>query len=153
MSAQCATVARMPIPRRVTTLHRGDRARLEQLVRSRTTPQRIVERARIVLASADGLSNAAICDAVRVAPPTVTRWLNRYVEAGAEGLLTDLPRSGRPKVVTTDRADAIIARTLREAPPDGGTHWSGRLMARVTGLHQTTIARLWRDHGLKPHRT
>jgi transposase len=153
MASRRVIVAAMPIPRRVTTLRRGDRTQLEQWVRSRTLSRRVVERARIVLASADGLSNAAICETVGVASPTVTRWLNRYASAGADGLLTDLPRSGRPKTVTTAHADAIIARTLQEAPPDGGTHWSGRLMARVTGLNQTTIAKLWRDHGIKPHRT
>jgi transposase len=142
----------MPLPIRVTTLRRGDRTELEQWVRSRTTPQRQVERARIVLASADGLSGAAICTALGVSRPTVSRWLDRYASAGLEGLRTDRPRSGRPKQLDVGEEALIIERTLQEAPPDGGTHWSGRLMARVTGWHQTTIARVWRAHGLQPHR-
>jgi transposase len=142
----------MPLPIRVTTLRRGDRAVLERWIRSRTTPQRQVERARIVLGSADGLSAAVIGAQVGVSGPTVRRWLDRYASDGLAGLTADRPRPGRPKQLDAAAAAAIVDRTLQEAPPDGGTHWSGRLMARVSGWHQTTIARVWRAHGLQPHR-
>jgi transposase len=141
----------MPLPIRITRLWRGDRARLEQWVRTRTTPQRVVERARIVLASADGQSNAAICATVGVSRPLVTRWLNRYDAAGAAALLTDRPRSGRPKQITPAQEARIVEATLHTAPPSG-THWSTRLLAAQMGVHQTTISRIWRAHGLKPHR-
>lgn len=142
----------MPLPIRVSTLRRGDRSTLERWVRSRTTPQRLVERARIVLASADGVSGTAICAMLAVSRPTVSRWLDRYADEGIEGLAVDKPRSGRPKALDASEEAAIIAQTLQEPPPDGGTHWSGRLMAQTVGVHQTTIARLWKAHGLKPHR-
>jgi transposase len=142
----------MPLPIRVTHLRRGDRATLERWVRAGTTPHRLVERARIVLASADGLSGNDICATLDVSRPTVSRWLDRYAAEGVAGLTADRPRSGRPKVLDADREAAIIAKTLQDAPPDGGTHWSGRLMAQTVGVHQTTIARLWKAHGLKPHR-
>lgn len=61
------------------------------------------------------------------------------------------PRSGRPKQITIAAEAAIIDRTLRTAPATG-THWSTRLMACATGHHHATIARIWRAHGLKPHR-
>lgn len=141
----------MPLPIRVTRLRRGDRAVLERWGRARTTPRRLVERASIVLASADGESGDAICERVGVSRPTVTLWLDRYDAAGAAGLATDRPRSGRPKVITPEREAAIIKATLLEAPPDSGTHWSTRLMAQRAGVHQMTISRLWRAHGLKPH--
>ena len=142
----------MPLPIRIIPLARGDRARLEQWVRGRTTPRRMVERARIILASADGQSGDAICALLGVSRPTVTRWLDRYEAEGAAGLAADRPRSGRPKQITPAQEAAIITKTLEEAPPDAGTHWSTRLMAQATGVHQTTISRLWRAHGLKPHR-
>jgi len=142
----------MPLPIRVVALRRGDRARLERLVRARTTPQRVVERARIVVASAAGASGAAICAQLRVSRPIVTTWLNRYEAEGVVGLLADRPRSGRPKQLSAADETAIIDRTLRTAPPDGGTHWSSRALARVTGYHHATIARLWHAHGLQPHR-
>ena len=142
----------MPLPVRVTTLRRGDRSRLEAWVRARTTPRRLVERARIVLASADGLSGDDICSQVGVSRPTVTLWLDRYDAGGASALGEDRPRSGRPKMITPEREAAIIQQTLESEPPDGGTHWSTRLMAQVSGLDSTTIGRIWRAHGLKPHR-
>ncbi len=141
----------MPLPIRRVVLRRGDRRRLEHLVRSRTTPQRVVERARIVLASAAGTAGRAIGTQVQVSRPTVSRWLDRYAADGWAGLQADRPRAGRPKQITLAAEAAIIARTLQTAPPRG-THWSTRLMAGVTGHHHATIARMWRAHGLKPHR-
>jgi transposase len=141
----------MPLPIRVTALRRGDRAVLEQWARARTTPRRLVERARIVLASADGRSGDEICATLHVSRPTVTRWLDRYDAEGAEGLAADRPRSGRPKQITPEAEAAIIETTLQSPPSDGGTHWSTRLMAAQVGVHQTTVSRIWRAHGLKPH--
>ena len=141
----------MPLPIRIIKVTPGDRRTLEAWVRCRTTPQRVVERARIVLASADGLAGTAICAAVGVSRPTVTLWLNRYGVAGPAGLEADRPRSGRPRQLDTAEEARIVAKTLKDAPPDGGTHWSTRLMAKATGWNQATIARLWRANGLKPH--
>jgi len=132
-------------------LRRGDRRRLEQLVRSRTTAHRVVERAQIVLASAAGAAGNAICAQLQVSRPTVSRWLDRYDADGVAGLEADRPRAGRPKQITIAEEAAIIERTLHTAPPSG-THWSTRLMAQATGHHHATIARIWRAHGLKPHR-
>ena len=143
----------MPLPIRVLPLRSGDRARLEALVRSRTTPQRLVERARIVLGSVAGDSGSTICRDVGVSRPTVTLWLDRYEAGGLAALRSDRPRSGRPKRITLAEEEAIVHRTTQTTPPAGrGTHWSTRLMAEVTGLHHSTIARIWKAHGLRPHR-
>lgn len=141
----------MPLPTRVTKLRRGDGERLRRLVRTRTTPQRVVERARIVLASSRGLSGNAICEEVGVSRPTVTMWLDRYEAEGVEGLLQDRPRSGRPRQITASDEEAMIKKTLETKPPNG-THWSTRIMAKEMGWHPTTVARIWRSHGIKPHR-
>ena len=146
-----AISCRMPLPIRCIALRRGDRRRLQQLTRARTTPQRVVERARIVLASAARTSNSAICAQLQVSRPTVTLWLNRYEADGLDGLTADRPRTGRPKRITIADEAAIIDRTLRTTPATS-THWSTRLMAQVTGHHHATIARIWRAHGVKPHR-
>ena len=129
----------------------GDRKELEGWVRARTTPQRRVERARIVLGSAAGLSGRALAREIGVSLPTVQRWLNRYEEEGLAGL-EDRPRPGRPRSSITPELEAeIVRRTLREKPPRG-THWSTRLMAECMGLHHSQVGRIWRAHGLKPHR-
>ena len=143
----------MPLPIRSVALARGDRRRLERLAHARTTPQRVVERARIVLASATGQAGSAIAAALGVSRPTITLWLDRYEQDGLAALLADRPRSGRPKRITAAAEQAIIDRTLRTKPSaDVATHWSTRLMAAATGLHHATIARIWRAHGLQPHR-
>ena len=141
----------MPLPIRRIKLKRGDRSTLQEWVRGRTTPQRVAERARIVLASADGVAGNAICATVGVSRPTVSLWLNRYEAEGCDALLADRPRSGRPRLLDATEEARIVAKTLEAPPPDGGTHWSTRVMAKETGWDQATIARLWRANGLKPH--
>ncbi len=141
----------MPLPIRSVQLRQGDRVKLEQLIRSRTTPQRVVERAKIILSSADGMSGNEICVQVGVSRPMVTRWLNRYEADGLSALLSDRPRSGRPLRITPEIEAEILRKTLHEKPASA-THWSTRLMAKEVGLHSSTISRIWRSHGLKPHR-
>ncbi|MGH7712780.1 MAG: helix-turn-helix domain-containing protein, partial [Gemmatimonadaceae bacterium] len=83
------------------------------------------------------VSGTAMCAMLAVSRPTVSRWLNRYAAEGIEGLAADKPRSGRPKALDAATEAAILTQTLQEPPPDGGTHWSGRLMAQTVGVHQT----------------
>jgi transposase len=124
--------------------------KLEQIERSRTSPQRMVERAKVLLASADGISGNEIAATVGVSRITVLRWLNRYEEEGITAVLGDRPRSGRPRRITPEFEAEVIRKTLHEPPPSG-THWSSRLMAKEVNLHPTTVWRIWRSHGLKPH--
>jgi len=134
---------------RVIRLRRGDRKRLEGWLRTRTTPQRQVERAEIVLGSADGLSSYELAERLGLSRPTVQRWLDRYEAAGIQGL-EDRPRSGRPRTVTPEVVVEVIEMTTQEDPPEG-THWSTRIMAEEVGLHHSQVSRIWRAHGLKPH--
>src|SRR5690606_12116685 len=80
----------------------------------------------------------------------VQRWLDRYEADGLQGL-EDRPRSGRPLLVTRQVEAEVVTKTLQEKPPLG-THWSTRIMAQETGLHHSQVARIWKAHGLKPHR-
>jgi transposase/transposase-like protein len=122
---------------------------LESLTRSRTAAAGQVERARIVLAVADGAGTTGAADLVGVTRPTVIKWRNRFAAHGLAGL-DDEPRSGRPK--TIDDA-AILAATL-DPPPEtlGVTHWSTRLLAAHLGIGDATVARAWRRYCIKPWR-
>ena len=80
----------------VIVLSDEDRDRLEAVVRRRTAPQRMVLRARIVLAAADGMENATIAEWLEVAVNTVIKWRKRFFEEGLAGL-ADRRRSGRPR--------------------------------------------------------
>ena len=126
-----------------------DRAALEALTRSRTAPAGQVERARIVLAVADGAGTTGAAELVGVTRPTVIKWRDRFAAHGLAGL-DDEPRSGRPK--TIDDA-AILAATL-DPPPEklGVTHWSTRLLAAHLGIGDATVARAWRRYCIKPWR-
>ena len=125
----------MPALRRIR-LRPWDRRELEGWVRARTTPQRRVERARIILGSAGGLPGRALAREIGVSLPTVQRWLDRYDDEGLAGL-EDRPRPGRPRSTITPEVEAeVVRRTLEEKPPRG-THWSTRLMAECMGLHHS----------------
>lgn len=140
----------MSIPVRRIRLRRGDRNELERWVRSRTAPQRQVERAHIVLGAAEGRSSRELSGELNVSRPTIQRWLDRYEDQGLAGL-EDQPRSGRPRTLTPEIEAEVVRMTLEEKPPQG-THWSGRLLAEVMGLHHSQITRIWAAHRLKPHR-
>jgi transposase len=80
----------------VIELDDEDRRRLESLARRRTAEQRMVVRARIVLAAANGEENVSIAGRLGVALNTVIKWRKRFCEEGMDGLL-ERKRSGRPR--------------------------------------------------------
>ena len=128
-----------------------DRAVLERWARRRSTAQGLALRARIVLASAEGRTNAAVAQELGVHPVTVGKWRARYLRHGPGGL-GDEPRPGAPRRVSGEQVEQVVVATLEQAPPDA-THRSTRAMAKRTGLSQSTISRIWRAFGLPPHRT
>jgi transposase len=127
-----------------------EREELKALTLRRKTAQALAQRARIVLACADGNDNKVAAARQRVTPQMVSKWRARFVEHRLDGLL-DAPRSGAPRTIDDARVDAVIARTL-ESVLRGATHWSTRTMASATGLSQTAVSRIWRAFGLQPHR-
>jgi transposase len=133
------------------SVNESDLEILRALVRARTTEQRLVQRARIVLRAAEGTPNRRIAAEVGVAPMTVLLWRERYERAGLAGL-ADEARPGRPPTYGRDERDRVIALTL-EPPSDGTTHWSARRLADRVTMSETTVWRIWQTVGLKPHRT
>ena len=128
----------------------ADREGLERLVRNRNTPQKVVWRARIVLLASDGLTAEAIAAAVGKSLLTVRRWRRRYVAKGVDGLLKDATRPSRVKPLSPEKIKQVVHMTLHEKPPKA-THWSGRSMAAAAGISYSSVQRIWRAHGLKPH--
>ena len=126
------------------------RQELEQLTRSRTTAVRMAERARIVLLAADGLQDKQIASAMGIPRQKAARWRKRYFKLGLAGIEKDAPRGGRKRTITDDQRALVVNKTLHEKP-EGHTHWSRSTMAKATGISDTTIGRIWREHGLKPH--
>jgi transposase len=123
---------------------------LERFVRSRTLVARLVQRAQIVSMTAARKSDQEIAQVVGVVRQTVGFWRSRFVEQGIAGIEKDAPRSGRPRTITPARIDEIV-RLTTQSTPAAATHWSNRTLAPVTGVSPSTICRIWRAHGLKPH--
>ena len=129
----------------------SQRADLDALVRSGKTPQRVVARALIVLAAADGTPINAIARECGMSRPTVYLWRRRFAQAGVVGLVKDAPRPGRRLTLTPERIANVVDATLHTTPPDA-TQWSVRTMAKAQGLSHAMVHRIWRAHGLQPHR-
>jgi transposase len=111
--------------------------------------QRLAQRARIVLACPDGLENKQVAAKLRACSATVGTWRRRFVESRLEGL-ADEPRPGAPRKFTDADVERVVTKTLESAPKDA-THWSTRGLAKGAGLSQSTVGRIWRPFGLKPH--
>ena len=114
-------------------------------------PQRVALRAKIVLGAAAGRSINGLAKEMSVTRPTVLLWRRRYAEAGVNGLLKDAPRPGRKKKISAKKVETIVNATLQKKPKDA-THWSTRTMARAQGVSEATVRRIWKAHGLRPHR-
>jgi transposase len=126
-----------------------ERSVLTGWARRRKTAQALALRARIVLRCAEGGSIGEAAADIGVSRNTVSKWRGRFVCDRLEGL-SDEPRPGRPRLITDDRVDEVITKTLEETPGQD-THWSTRSMAQATGMSQSAISRIWRAFGLKPH--
>jgi transposase len=127
------------------------RRELARFSASRSIPQSVALRAKIVLGAADGVGNKILARRLATSLPTVLLWRGRYQAEGLLGILEERPRSGRPKQIAPEQEAALIEMTLRTTPKNA-THWSVRSMAREQGVSPATVQRIWKKHHLQPHR-
>jgi transposase len=132
------------------TLSDEDRATLERWSRGRSTQARLVTRARVVLAAAEGRENKDIAAELNISRGAVARWRDRFAAAGAAGISNDAPRGGRPPKERQDLVRRIIEMTTQQKPANA-THWSTSTLAEALGTNHALVSRVWRAHGLKPH--
>jgi transposase len=125
-----------------------EREVLQRWSRRPKSPHSIAQRARIVLLAADDLSNNDVAEKVGVNPATVLKWRKRFLERRLDGLI-DEPRPGAPRTIGDAEVEAVVVRTLEEAPPDA-THWSTRDLAAKSGISASSVGRIWKAFGLKP---
>ena len=138
----------MPSPKlEPVVLTEEERQALAAWSRRRNTAQAM--RSRIVLRCAEGGTIGQAAADLGVSRDMVSKWRSRFLAGRLEGL-SDEPRPGRPRLVTDDRVEQVITKTLEETPGQD-THWSTRSMARAMGLSQSSVSRIWRAFGLKPH--
>jgi transposase len=124
-----------------------EREVLDELIGSRLTSVRLALRARIVALAALGLQNKDIALALDIGRIQVSRWRERYVEFGLEGIERDLPRGAPPAKVDVAR----LVELTTQSKPEAATHGSTRTMAEQLGVSAASVSRHWRANGLKPH--
>lgn len=129
----------------------SDRKRLEAIIAARSSPQKHVWRARIVLLTSQGVGTLGIMAATGKSKTCVWRWQERFMAEGVDGLLRDRTRPPGLAPLNRDLVDRIVALTL-EPPPHEATHWTVRAMAETVGIAPSSVVKIWHDHGLAPHR-
>jgi transposase len=129
----------------------ADRARLEAVVANRNSPQKHAWRCRIVLLTADGLGTAVIMLRTGKSKSVVWRWQERFMAAGVDGLLRSKTRPPRLAPLAQSVIDRVVALTSTQ-PPGDATHWTAAAMAKAVAISVSSVQRIWRAHGLEPHR-
>lgn len=128
----------------------GQRVELERLVGSRSLPHSLVRRAKMILWSADGLTDTVIAERLRCKHQTVSHWRRRFVAGGVSGL-SDAPKSGRPRTINDERVAGVLNKVLH-SKPKGRSHWSVRAVAEETNVSKSQVQRYLALFGLQPHR-
>ncbi len=127
-----------------------DRRVLERLARSEVEPYRKVVQARALLMLADGVGIRATARELGTWPKTVMRWRDKFKVGGAGSVGMIGSGRGRKSWLVEGTVAEVVRVTLGELPPDGSTHWTTRTLAKRFGIGKDTVARIWRDHNLKP---
>jgi transposase len=138
-------------PKKTILLTTEEREQLEAIQRSRSMPAGIVRRAKIILFSADGMSNAAIAKRLDASPFTVGTWRKRFLSDRMQGLHDEL-RTGRPRSMSDEEVATLINKAL-QTKPSNATHWSVRSFAKEANVTSSMTHRLFKMFGLQPHRT
>src|SRR5260370_691276 len=138
-----------PIP--PLSLTDDERETLKQWARRPKTGQALAQRARIILACAEGKTNTTVAARLRLTKQMVGKWRTRFLNKRLDGLL-DEPRPGTPRRLSDVEVERVLTMTL-ESTPKNATHWSTRSLAATCGLSRSSIHRVWRAFALAPHRS
>lgn len=131
-------------------LTESDRAELQSWIRKGSTPQRLSQRARIILMSAEKVQPKVIAAGVGLSEAVVHKWRRRFREEGIAGL-RDRRRPGQPRKLSEAKLKEILRLTVERVPKEA-THWSVRLMAKYGGITTWQVRQIWANADLKPHR-
>ena len=131
-------------------LNEDERAELMSFASSRSLAHSLVQRARIVLAASEGLTNLQIAEQVGLSRASVGKWRTRYAREGLPGIYDQL-RSGRPRTLQDEQISEVVTATLNSKPEEN-THWSIRSLAEQCAVSKSTVHRVWQAFGLQPHR-
>jgi len=139
--------------RKATTiiLTETDRVALSTIVKDRNSPQKHVWRAQIVLLSGEGCGTMELTRRTGTSKTSVWRWQQRFLAEGVPGLLRDKTRPSRIPPLGAEVEARVVAATQTAAPGET-THWTSAAMAKEIGISVSSVQRIWRKHGLQPHK-
>ena len=143
-------MAKIGRPTAVLVVTDDERSALTRLTKRARVNRSLAFRARLVLACAESTATS-VARRLRTTNATAAKWRRRFNDRRLDGHY-DEPRVGAPRTIADEDVEAVIVKTL-ESTPAGETHWSTRTMAANAGMSHTTIGRIWRTFGLKPHIT
>lgn len=129
------------------------RVTLESMARSTSLPHRKVVQAQALLLAADGVATNEVARRCDTTDDSVRAWRRRFAEFGVEGVGRIGPGRGRRSWLPEGTVTEVVRVTLEEVPEDGSTHWTTRSLAKRFRIGKDTVARIWRDHSLKPWKT
>ena len=127
-----------------------DREWVTKETKSALTSKRLSQRCLVVLLAANGKTNEQIAKKLKITRQKVGRWRSRFVELGRAGIESDRPGRGRKQIYTAEIRRMIVRKTTQEKPT-AATHWSRESMSEAMDVSPSTVGRVWREHGLKPH--
>lgn len=141
----------------IVSLTEQERARLEVITRKGTKNVRVVKRARVLLKSSRGKTDADIAKEVETSERTVQNVRKRYAEKGGiDGALYDAPRTGQPKKLD-EKADAYLIAIACSTAPEGRDHWTLELLqkrmisdGKTKGISLVSLWNRLKKHGIKP---
>ncbi len=149
----------MPNPKKyVVTLTKEQRSYLLDLLKKGEAKARMLTRARILLLSAEGNTDAFIAKVLSVNPQTVRNIRKRFAEEGLEAALKERPRPGaQPKL--DGKGEAFLVALACSEPPEGREHWTMQLLADklvelgvVESISDETVRRVLKKTTLSPGR-
>jgi len=111
------------------------------LAHSRVAAHRVVQRARVLLSAADGVSNSEISEVAGVSRPTVLAWRAQFIEDGLTGFGEVATGRGRKPSISDEKVAEIVELTQHSKPKDA-THWSCRSMAKHAGVSPAMVQRI-----------
>jgi transposase len=109
-----------------------------------------VVQARALLLAADGVGTNEVARRCGTTDTSVRAWRRRFAEQGVEAVGVIAPGRGRRSWLAEGTVAEVVRVTREELPEDGSTHWTTRLLAARFDIGKDTVARIWRDHQLKP---
>lgn len=133
-------------------LTKNERTELQRQANSRNGRADSVRHARLILLLADGLTWSDVRTKLDCSDSYIARWSKRFSADRVAGLFAR--HAGRERYKVTDKIEArVLAKTTKQKPADGSTHWSSRKLAAELGdISHMTVTRIWAKHGIKPHR-